>query len=141
MAEGQFHQFNEDDFPSAEEFHEAEETIQDDFESQKQKIKEAVKKINKDRSTVDIVFKTDVSKELVPFLKSKGYDVKIYQFFDSRDDSYLTRVIVTNPSFKTPLDNVVEKVETQFKNFGFGGSVNVAGDANELFNQLFNAFK
>lgn len=147
MEEGQFHQFqneNEkenDDIPEAEEFHEVNENVSD-FDSQRRKVREAITKINKDKSTVDVIFKTTLSDGLIPLIKSKGYDVKYYQCYDSRDESYMTRLIITNPSFKSPLDNMVEKVENQFKNFGFGGTaVNINGnDTRDFFNQLFNSF-
>ena len=85
-------------------------------------VTEKVKQISETKPFVELVIKKQFPRSLIDSLKSKGYVINIYQFFDSTDETYHSRVKIKNPNYSTPGTDFFENMEKQFRDVGFSAN-------------------
>lgn len=102
--------------------------------------KEKIKLITETNPFTDFVVHKRVPDELIKAIKDKGYVLTIYQYYDSADDTYKSRVKIRNPNFKNKTTDFIENIEKQCRDFGFStNTVNLNENATKLF-EMFNKF-
>ena len=99
-----------------------------------------VKTISQSKPSVEFTIQEIFPYDLIEQLKSKGYVLTIYQFYDSSDDSYNSKVKVKNPNFSNPSSELFDNIEKQCREFGFSsGTSNLNENASKLFEMFKNS--
>ena len=99
-----------------------------------------VKLISQSKPSVEFTIQEIFPYDLIEKLKSKGYVLTIYQFYDSSDDSYNSKVKIKNPNFSNPTSDLFDNIEKQCREFGFSaGTSNLNENASKLFEMFKNS--
>jgi len=102
-------------------------------------VTDKVKCISQSKPSVEFTVHEIFPYDLIEQLKSKGYVLNIYQFYDSSDDSYNSKVKIKNPNFSNPTSDFFDNIEKQCREFGFSaGSSNINENASKLFEMFKN---
>lgn len=82
-------------------------------------VTEKVKTISQNKPFVELVIERRFPDSIIETLKSKGYVVNIYEFYDSSTDKRQSRVKIKNPNFENAAVNFFEEMERKCRDFGF----------------------
>ena len=92
---------------------------QDDNQDLVKQVTEKVKTISQNKPFVDLVIERRFPDSIIDTLKSKGYVVNIYEFYDSSTDKRQSRIKIKNPNFENAAVNFFEEIERKCRDFGF----------------------
>lgn len=82
-------------------------------------VTEKVKTISQSKPFVELVIERRFPDSIIETLKSKGYVVNVYEFYDSSTDKRQSRVKIKNPNFENAAVNFFEEMERKCRDFGF----------------------
>ena len=133
------------DIPTAEQIYQEElnqVNEQETYEYQHKLVLEEIGKINKNCSSIMVVFKAHPNEKLLKQLEENGYQVKVDMSYDSgKVEKYQTRLRVINPKFSTSTTAFMDRLEDQMKGCAFSrGNIQVSDDTKKMVESLFNSF-
>ena len=112
----------------------------EDYQGQRTKCLEAIKKIGPKQASSLVIFHSIPSEQLVGELEEKGYIVRYTLDYDvKRTDKYLCRLRIINPKIEEPACAFMNNLEENLKKLGFDNNQNTA-DLKNMFSGFMTSF-
>lgn len=125
--------------PEAESIPEASVPDESSYEFQLQKCLTELKKLSKNKPSINLNFNAHIDQNLISNLENKGYVVKYTTDYDSSRKQYcvVSKLRVFNPKLGDPNINFMDAFEENLRKLGFSGASTSQADAEENFKKLF----